>query len=144
MQLLEKYGVRIPMGGPATTPEEAVKVAEGLNTIDLVIKAQVLAGGRGKGKFESGLQGGVKLISSYFAYFPLFELILPDLNRPMEAKMYAEKMLGKKLVTKQTGSHGKPCNIVLLPLPTLPPLISMNRFIFVKENLFDMNIILPF
>lgn len=57
---------------------------------DMVIKAQVLAGGRGKGTFDSGLKGGVKLISS-----------------PYEARMYAEQMLGHKLITKQTGAQGK-------------------------------------
>lgn len=61
----------------------------------MVIKAQVLAGGRGKGTFDSGLKGGVKLITS-----------------PYEAKMYAEQMLGHKLITKQTGPQGKKVSAV--------------------------------
>lgn len=56
----------------------------------MVIKAQALTGGRGKGHFESGLQGGVKLISS-----------------PEEARDLAKQMLGYKLFTKQTGAAGK-------------------------------------
>lgn len=56
----------------------------------MVIKAQALTGGRGKGTFDSGLKGGVKLITS-----------------PYEARMYAEQMLGHKLFTKQTGNRGK-------------------------------------
>jgi len=62
-----------------------------------VIKAQVLAGGRGKGTFESGLKGGVRLIYS-----------------STEARMFAEKMLGQKLITKQTGAGGRICNAVYI------------------------------
>ncbi|KAI9599350.1 ATP-grasp domain-containing protein [Syncephalis fuscata] len=94
---LEKYGINVPKGQVASTPEETFKVANELGKKDLVIKAQVLAGGRGKGTFESGLQGGVKLISS-----------------AKEAEQYAEKMLGYKLVTKQTGAAGKVCNKVFV------------------------------
>lgn len=63
----------------------------------MVIKAQVLAGGRGKGKFDSGLKGGVKICYS-----------------PDEAKVYASKMLGFKLFTKQTGPEGRICNAVFI------------------------------
>lgn len=96
MDILAKAGVAVPKGGVARSVEEAKVVAEGL-TDDMVIKAQVLAGGRGKGTFTSGLQGGVKVIFS-----------------PTEAIMYAEKMLGSRLVTKQTGAEGRPCNAVYL------------------------------
>nr|AFJ73517.1 succinyl-CoA synthase beta subunit precursor [Neocallimastix frontalis] len=61
MNLLHEYNVNAPKGIVAKTPEEAYQAAKKLNTEDLVIKAQVLAGGRGKGHFDSGLQGGVKL-----------------------------------------------------------------------------------
>lgn len=63
----------------------------------MVIKAQALTGGRGKGVFDSGLKGGVKLISS-----------------PYEAKMYAEQMLHHKLITKQTGAAGKEVTAVYI------------------------------
>lgn len=63
----------------------------------MVIKAQVLAGGRGLGTFKNGFQGGVHICT-----------------RPSQARDYAEKMLGEVLVTKQTGAEGKPCNTVLL------------------------------
>jgi succinyl-CoA synthetase beta subunit len=89
-QLLKEYGIAVPRGEAATTPEGAEKVAKDLQTEDMVIKAQVLTGGRGKGTFDSGLKGGVKMISS-----------------PYEAKLMAEQMLGHKLITKQTGAAGK-------------------------------------
>ncbi|KAJ1678694.1 succinate--CoA ligase beta chain, partial [Spiromyces aspiralis] len=64
---------------------------------DLVVKAQVLAGGRGKGTFDSGLKGGVKLVST-----------------PEEVRAISEKMLGHKLITKQTGAQGKVCSKVFI------------------------------
>lgn len=64
---------------------------------DLVIKAQILAGGRGKGTFDSGMRGGVKLVYS-----------------PEEARDIAKNMLGHRLYTKQTGREGKPCNVVMV------------------------------
>jgi len=95
--LLEKYGVSIPRGGVAHTPIEAESVALKLGTEDLVVKAQVLAGGRGKGTFDNGLKGGVRLVYS-----------------PTEARMFSEKMLGHKLMTKQTGQAGRICNQVYI------------------------------
>lgn len=72
-------------------------MAKKLDIEDMVIKAQALTGGRGKGVFDSGLKGGVKLISS-----------------PFEAKMYAEQMLNHKLITKQTGAAGKEVTAVYI------------------------------
>jgi succinyl-CoA synthetase beta subunit len=63
----------------------------------MVIKAQVLAGGRGKGTFDNGLKGGVRVIYS-----------------PHEAEMFANQMIGHKLVTKQTGAGGRLCNSVYI------------------------------
>lgn len=63
----------------------------------MVIKAQVLAGGRGKGSFDNGLKGGVRVIYS-----------------PTEAKMFADQMIGHKLMTKQTGAAGRLCNSVYI------------------------------
>eukprot|EP00127_Corallochytrium_limacisporum_P004703 Clim_evm57s172 gene=Clim_evmTU57s172 len=97
MGLLKKFGVNVPRGRVARTAMEAEQVATELNTEDMVIKAQVLAGGRGKGTFESGLKGGVRVIFS-----------------AAEARMYAEKMLGQKLFTKQTGAQGRICNEVYI------------------------------
>ncbi|KAK9468356.1 ATP-grasp domain-containing protein [Lipomyces arxii] len=93
--ILKEYGVPVPDGEPAYTADEAEKVASELGIEDMVIKAQVLAGGRGKGTFDNGLKGGVKLISS-----------------PVEAKIYADQMIGHNLITKQTGAHGKLCTAV--------------------------------
>lgn len=59
-----QYGVPTPVGKPAFTPEEAEKVAQSFNGEPLVIKAQVLAGGRGKGHFDNGFQGGVHMINT--------------------------------------------------------------------------------
>ncbi|KAI9227828.1 MAG: beta subunit of succinyl-CoA synthetase [Piptocephalis tieghemiana] len=97
MEQLQSYGVATPKGFPANSPSEAKSAAEKLGTNDLVIKAQVLAGGRGKGTFSSGLKGGVRLISS-----------------PAQAEELASKMLGQTLVTKQTGAAGKVCNTVYI------------------------------
>ncbi|KAJ2769606.1 succinate--CoA ligase beta chain, partial [Coemansia nantahalensis] len=95
--LLSEAGIKVPKGAVATTPAEAFEAAKKLGTSDLVIKAQVLAGGRGKGHFDSGLKGGVKTIYS-----------------PEEARDLASKMLGHKIFTKQTGAHGKECGKVFI------------------------------
>lgn len=60
--LLQENGIPVPKFGVAKSKEEAKKIAQELNTKDLVIKAQVLTGGRGKGHFKGGLKGGVKLV----------------------------------------------------------------------------------
>ncbi|CEL52376.1 succinyl-CoA synthetase beta subunit [Rhizoctonia solani AG-1 IB] len=97
MELLNAYGIPTPASKAAKTPQEAYDVAKNFGKDGLVIKAQVLAGGRGKGKFDTGLQGGVHKVSS-----------------PDEAKDFASKMIGSKLITKQTGAAGRICNAVML------------------------------
>ncbi|KIY69681.1 succinate-CoA ligase [Cylindrobasidium torrendii FP15055 ss-10] len=97
VQLLNSYGVPTPKSLPAKSAEEAYEVAKNFGTDELVIKAQVLAGGRGKGHFDTGLQGGVHMIGS-----------------AEQAKEYASKMIGSKLITKQTGAGGRLCNAVML------------------------------
>ena len=64
MDVLRSGGVAVPNFGVAKTPQEAMDVARKLSSSDFVVKAQVLAGGRGRGKFSSGLKGGVKLVYS--------------------------------------------------------------------------------
>ncbi|XP_053561476.1 succinate--CoA ligase [ADP-forming] subunit beta, mitochondrial [Bombina bombina] len=64
MGLLQEAGIATPKGFVAKTPEEAYSVAKEIGSKDLVVKAQVLAGGRGKGTFEGGLKGGVKIVYS--------------------------------------------------------------------------------
>lgn len=81
----------------AKNAAEAKAVAQQIGTEDMVIKAQVLAGGRGKGTFDNGLKGGVRVIYS-----------------PHEAEMFANQMIGHKLVTKQTGAGGRLCNSVYI------------------------------
>lgn len=61
---LEQYGVPVPAFKAAKSADEAFKAAQSFGGKELVIKAQVLAGGRGKGHFDSGLQGGVHLIKT--------------------------------------------------------------------------------
>ncbi|KAL1903382.1 succinate--CoA ligase beta chain [Sporothrix stenoceras] len=95
--LMRKYGIAVPDGSVARTAQEAEDVAKQIGTDDMVIKAQVLAGGRGKGTFDNGLKGGVRIIYS-----------------PTEAKMFADQMIGHKLVTKQTGAGGRLCNSVYI------------------------------
>jgi succinyl-CoA synthetase beta subunit len=62
--LLREEGIAVPKFGVAKTKEEARKIAEDLGCLDLVVKAQVLTGGRGKGHFKGGLKGGVKTVYS--------------------------------------------------------------------------------
>jgi len=89
-ELFAKYGVVTQPGSVATSPEEAEKVAAGLSAGKVIVKAQIHAGGRGKGTFTSGFKGGVHLASS-----------------PSEARDFAARMLGQTLVTHQTGAEGK-------------------------------------
>src|SRR5579872_6087053 len=92
-QLLAQYGVAVPPGDVCTTPEEARAIATKLFSKGekvVVIKAQIHAGGRGKGTFKSGFQGGVKLCKS-----------------AEDVYEKAKAMLGQVLVTKQTGPDGR-------------------------------------
>jgi len=96
-ELLQKFGAATPPGKVASTPEEAEQIARELATNDLVVKAQVHAGGRGKGTFANGFKGGVHLVTS-----------------PAEARNVAGQMLGQVLVTHQTGAAGRIVNKVLV------------------------------
>ncbi|KAK0704730.1 putative succinyl-CoA ligase [Lasiosphaeris hirsuta] len=96
-ELLSKYGIGVPKGSVARSGAEAEAVAKSIGGDDMVIKAQVLAGGRGKGTFDNGLKGGVRVIYS-----------------PTEARMFADQMIGHHLVTKQTGAQGRLCNAVYI------------------------------
>ena len=96
-ELLQRFGVATPPGKAARSPEEARRVAHDLGTQELVVKAQIHAGGRGKGAFTNGFKGGVHLCKS-----------------PDEARDLAAKMLGETLVTHQTGPAGRPVNTVLI------------------------------
>ena len=64
LELLKQAGVSIPKSEVADTAKEAKRIAELLGGAGAVVKAQVLAGGRGKGAFDSGLDGGVKIIGT--------------------------------------------------------------------------------
>ncbi len=88
-EILKKFGVRIPRGEVAETPVEAKKIAEDIGP-RVVVKAQIHAGGRGKG-------GGVKLAQN-----------------PDEAEKIAQEILGMTLVTHQTGPEGKIVKRVLV------------------------------
>jgi succinyl-CoA synthetase beta subunit len=107
-ELLQKFGAATPSGRVATTAKEAEQIARELGTNDLVVKAQVHAGGRGKGTFANGFKGGVHLVKS-----------------PAEAREVAGRMLGQTLVTHQTGAAGRVVNKVLVAASV----ISSGRFI---------------
>ncbi len=99
-QLLRQYGVAVPSGEACKTVAEARASAEKLFAAGhklIVIKSQIHAGGRGKGTFTHGFQGGVKLAKT-----------LED------AVNFAENMLGKTLVTKQTGPDGRVVQTILV------------------------------
>jgi len=81
-EILREYGIPVPEGRVASTPEEAKKIASEIGG-KVVVKAQIHAGGRGKG-------GGIKLVSS-----------------PDEAEAAAKEIIGMQLVTPQTGPQGK-------------------------------------
>src|ERR1700727_415878 len=92
-QLLAQYGVAVPAGDVCDTPAAAKAIAEKLFAKGeklVVVKSQIHAGGRGKGTFKSGYQGGVKLCKTAEDVFEK-----------------ARAMLGNVLVTKQTGAEGR-------------------------------------
>ena len=109
-ELLQKFGVATTRGKVASTPDEAERIARAIGDVDLatgrvrvaaatglVVKAQIHAGGRGKGTFANGFKGGVHLCKS-----------------PKEVRELAAKMLGQTLVTHQTGPQGRLVNKVLV------------------------------
>src|SRR5690625_4427934 len=89
-ELFEQFGIPVPRGQLATTAEEAVDAARQIGGSEWVVKAQVHAGGRGKA-------GGVKLVSSLD-----------------EVRQEAERMIGMKIETYQTGGQALPVNSVLI------------------------------
>ncbi len=89
-QLFKSYGIPVPHGEVAYSPDDAVQVASTLSTPRWVVKAQVHAGGRGKA-------GGVKLVSTH-----------------EEVASFTQSLLGTRLVTYQTDAHGQPVNAVLV------------------------------
>src|SRR6266849_3537973 len=90
--LLQKYGVAVPRGAAAYTPQEAEKVARDIGGPVWVVKSQIHAGGRGAGRFKDNPQGkgGVRVVKSV-----------------EEVGKNAGEMLGHVLVTKQTGPKGR-------------------------------------
>eukprot|EP01057_Protomagalhaensia_wolfi_P005589 Protomagalhaensia_wolfi_Nauph_80__5588@NODE_627_length_2188_cov_70_181014_g441_i1_p1_GENE_NODE_627_length_2188_cov_70_181014_g441_i1NODE_627_length_2188_cov_70_181014_g441_i1_p1_ORF_typecomplete_len434_score125_78ATPgrasp_2/PF08442_10/1_1e70Ligase_CoA/PF00549_19/1_3e37ATPgrasp_5/PF13549_6/3_3e10Citrate_bind/PF16114_5/3_1e08CPSase_L_D2/PF02786_17/0_12CPSase_L_D2/PF02786_17/4_7e02GARS_A/PF01071_19/0_11Peripla_BP_4/PF13407_6/1_1e03Peripla_BP_4/PF13407_6/1_9e03Peripla_BP_4/PF13407_6/0_093_NODE_627_l len=99
-ELMDRFGVATQKGFVAATPDQAKDGAtrlkrEGIDTV--VLKAQIFAGGRGKGTLSSGLKGGVQFTQS-----------------PETAARLASQMLGHLLVTHQTGPSGMPVHKVLL------------------------------
>eukprot|EP01086_Lenisia_limosa_P017236 TRINITY_DN81_c0_g1_i1.p1 TRINITY_DN81_c0_g1~~TRINITY_DN81_c0_g1_i1.p1 ORF type:complete len:431 (+),score=84.43 TRINITY_DN81_c0_g1_i1:38-1294(+) len=87
--LMDKYGVNIQKFEVGSSPEEIEAGALKLDVDELVLKAQIHAGGRGKGHFTNGFEGGV--------HFP---------KNPQEAGEIASKMIGASLITKQTPPEG--------------------------------------
>jgi succinyl-CoA synthetase beta subunit len=96
-ELLQKFDVATTRGRVATTLEDAEQIARELGDIDIVVKAQIHAGGRGKGKFKNGFKGGVHVRKT-----------------PDEVRDVAANMLSQILVTHQTGPTGRLVNKVLV------------------------------
>src|SRR5437870_13119695 len=84
-ELLQKFGVATPRGKVASSPEKAEQIAREIAPAEIVVKAQIHAGGRGKGTFANGFKGGVHLCKT-----------------PEEAREIAGKMLGQTLVTHRS------------------------------------------
>jgi succinyl-CoA synthetase beta subunit len=89
-ELLQKFNVATTRGRVAATLDDAEQIARELGDIDIVVKAQIHAGGRGKGSFKNGFKGGVHVRKT-----------------PEEVRDVAAKMLGQILVTHQTGPAGR-------------------------------------
>jgi succinyl-CoA synthetase beta subunit len=96
-ELLQKFDVATTRGRVAATLDEAEQIARELGDFDIVVKAQIHAGGRGKGSFKNGFKGGVHVRKT-----------------PDEVRDVAAKMLGQILVTHQTGPAGRLVNKVLV------------------------------
>lgn len=100
-EILSKYGVRVQQGIVASTPDEAIaayqQIAERTNSKFAVVKSQIHAGGRGKGKIVGTEQRGVQLAKS-----------------ADDVKTIATNLLGNTLVTIQTGAEGKVVNKILI------------------------------
>jgi succinyl-CoA synthetase beta subunit len=96
-ELLQRFDVATTRGKVASTLDEAEQIARELEDVDIVVKAQVHAGGRGKGTFKNGFKGGVHVRKT-----------------AGEVREVAAKMLGQILVTHQTGPPGRVVNKVLV------------------------------
>jgi succinyl-CoA synthetase beta subunit len=96
-ELLQKFDVATTRGRVASTLDEAEQIARELGDVDIVVKAQIHAGGRGKGTFKNGFKGGVHVRST-----------------PDEVRDVALKMLGQILVTHQTGPAGRKVNKLIV------------------------------
>jgi succinyl-CoA synthetase beta subunit len=96
-ELLQKFDVATTRGKVASTLDEAEQIARELGDAEIVVKAQVHAGGRGKGEFKNGFKGGVHVRKT-----------------PKEVREVVSKMLGQILVTHQTGPTGRLVNKVLV------------------------------
>ncbi|EFN80454.1 Succinyl-CoA ligase [ADP-forming] subunit beta, mitochondrial [Harpegnathos saltator] len=101
--LLKTAGIPTPSFEVAKTPDETAALAKDFKTKDIVLKAQVLAGGRGMGRFRGTDISGVMMCET-----------------PEQAKKLANNMIGKVLVTKQTGAAGKICNSVMITTRMFP------------------------
>jgi succinyl-CoA synthetase beta subunit len=96
-ELLQKFDVATTRGKVASTLDDAEQIARQLGDVEVVVKAQIHAGGRGKGTFKNGFKGGVHVRKT-----------------PGEVREVAAKMLGEILVTHQTGRAGRVVNKVLV------------------------------
>ena len=96
-ELLQRFDVATTQGKVASTLDEAEQIARELGDVEIVVKAQIHAGGRGKGLFKNGFKGGVHVRKT-----------------PEEIREVAAKMLGQILVTHQTGPGGRTVNKVLV------------------------------
>src|SRR5919204_31029 len=96
-ELLKKFDVATTRGRVATSLDEAEQIARELGDVEIVVKAQIHAGGRGKGTFTNGFKGGVHVRKT-----------------PAEVRDVAANMLGQVLVTPQTGPDGRTVNKVLV------------------------------
>ncbi len=95
-RLMQQKNINVPFGIPVKTVHEAIEAAQKIGDPEVVVKSQILAGGRGLGTFADGFKGGVHVAKAE------------------DVGDLAQKMLGNRLITKQSGPDGKPVDTLLI------------------------------
>ncbi|XP_065830020.1 succinate--CoA ligase [GDP-forming] subunit beta, mitochondrial-like [Oscarella lobularis] len=118
--LMQRFGVNVQKFRVCDTVEDALEAAKQLapGAQELVVKAQVLAGGRGKGEFDTGFKGGVKVTTS-----------------PDDVGKFAREMLGNRLITKQTKKEGELVSKVTVAQGFGPPRETYFAILLDRETL---------
>mgnify|MGYP002053655224 FL=1 len=93
---MQQKNINVPFGIAVKTVQEAIDATAKIGDPEVVVKSQILAGGRGLGTFADGFKGGVHVAKA------------------QDVGDLAQKMLGNRLITKQSGPEGKPVDTLLI------------------------------